>query len=485
MVAAAQQGLSVSGYPLDDAWIHLDYARALSATLTFGYAPGEWENGSTAPLWSMLLAVGLATGVSALVVGKLLGLLALCALAVFVFRVVRRVSSMPLAALAAAVVTLDPWLSVLSVSGMETVAAVAVAFAAIDALYRQRPWLTGVLLAAAGLLRPELGLMVPLALLALRPEQRTGSMIRPILLPPLLVGLGWFAYGIVVTGFLLPNTFWVKTAGSIELPAQLAALRALFLPQPWYLAVPQAAFMLVGMLALARHSLLSALLLLALPVALLVFYFSAVDLGSATSAMTPGSSRSFYFARYGLMATPWVLLWTLIGMHRSWRVLGGLAGGVARAGYAVLALLVLTVTWGWQAQRAEVTALYRASAAEIEHTQVKIARLVDARLPADAVIGTSDAGAIRFFTRQRVIDLMGLNSSPMLTEPDAVGWLAEQGLSHLVIWKGWHPRLLGDARLRTREIATVRVRRPVQAPTPVMQILEVRFVGGELETDSK
>ena len=48
--AAALQGL-----PLDDAWIHLVYARSLAAWHGFAYNPGQLETGSTSPLWAVLL----------------------------------------------------------------------------------------------------------------------------------------------------------------------------------------------------------------------------------------------------------------------------------------------------------------------------------------------------------------------------------------------------------------------------------------------
>src|SRR5512134_2361187 len=46
------------GFPLDDAWIHQTYARNLALRGEWAFLPGEPSAGSTAPLWSALLAVG-------------------------------------------------------------------------------------------------------------------------------------------------------------------------------------------------------------------------------------------------------------------------------------------------------------------------------------------------------------------------------------------------------------------------------------------
>ena len=50
--------LGDSGFPLDDAWIHQTYARSLALTGRLEFTPGQASAGSTAPLWTLLLAVG-------------------------------------------------------------------------------------------------------------------------------------------------------------------------------------------------------------------------------------------------------------------------------------------------------------------------------------------------------------------------------------------------------------------------------------------
>ena len=46
------------GFPLDDAWIHQTYARNLVERGEWSFMPGQPSAGSTAPAWSLLLAVG-------------------------------------------------------------------------------------------------------------------------------------------------------------------------------------------------------------------------------------------------------------------------------------------------------------------------------------------------------------------------------------------------------------------------------------------
>src|SRR5262245_17445280 len=45
-----------SSFPLDDSWIHLHFARNFAEGHGFAYNPGVPVGGSTAPLWTLVLA---------------------------------------------------------------------------------------------------------------------------------------------------------------------------------------------------------------------------------------------------------------------------------------------------------------------------------------------------------------------------------------------------------------------------------------------
>ena len=45
------------GFPLDDSWIHLVFARNLAQGEGLSFNPGELVPGSTAPLWTALLSL--------------------------------------------------------------------------------------------------------------------------------------------------------------------------------------------------------------------------------------------------------------------------------------------------------------------------------------------------------------------------------------------------------------------------------------------
>src|SRR5215213_1190448 len=67
--------VGVLGFPLDDSWIHLQFARNLAHGHGLSYNPGELVTGSTAPLWTALLSLLFLLPGSVILWTKLLGVL--------------------------------------------------------------------------------------------------------------------------------------------------------------------------------------------------------------------------------------------------------------------------------------------------------------------------------------------------------------------------------------------------------------------------
>src|SRR5262249_38614316 len=80
-VAREWQIAGASGFPLDDSWIHLHFARNLAAGAGFSYNPGVPIAGSTAPLWTVLLGAGALVASPSLAMAKVVGIAAAVAAA--------------------------------------------------------------------------------------------------------------------------------------------------------------------------------------------------------------------------------------------------------------------------------------------------------------------------------------------------------------------------------------------------------------------
>ena len=62
-----------SGFPLDDSWIHLHFARNIAEGHGFAFNPGRPVAGSTAPLWTLVLAAGAFVAGPSVALAKVLG----------------------------------------------------------------------------------------------------------------------------------------------------------------------------------------------------------------------------------------------------------------------------------------------------------------------------------------------------------------------------------------------------------------------------
>jgi hypothetical protein len=225
----AWQLVHALGFPLDDAWIHAQFARNLATGHGFSYTGDRWVAGSTAPLWTVLWALAQLVIPNAVVAAKALGLLLQAASALLGAHIVLRLTDDRVAALTTAfVVGLSPVMVWGAMSGMEVPLASALALAAIDVHLRDRAdrsWRAGrgvALAALACLARPECIVLVGLLLL----DKGTGLIARAhakSTLSPFLAGLfaaviilgGWVAFNERTTGLPLPTTFYAKSGPGI------------------------------------------------------------------------------------------------------------------------------------------------------------------------------------------------------------------------------------------------------------------------------
>lgn len=223
--------LGGQNFCLDDAWIHLSYAKSLSAGDGLSYNPGDWETGFSSPLWVLCLALW-PTDANPVVSVKLLGLLFHAASAWLACSLVlelghRRATvkePQPLASMGLlAGVLVATQVSALrgATSGMEVSLCAALCLGVALTTLRER-WAAAALFSALAVwARPEAMAFV-------------GSLGAGIFLlkkergPVLLVAgggaafAGWMIYCQVVSGYPLPNTFYVKTAGEGDSLAYLS-----------------------------------------------------------------------------------------------------------------------------------------------------------------------------------------------------------------------------------------------------------------------
>ncbi|MEM9461170.1 MAG: hypothetical protein AAGF11_43805 [Myxococcota bacterium] len=406
MAAALLAALMLPGpddFPLDDAWIHLAYAKSLRLGDGPSYNPGDWELGSSSPLWMLVLAAWPTSGAPVRAV-QLLGVL-LHGVTAWTgahlgLELARRRASMEhpvpvlsLALLAGVLVACTPTLVQASTSGMEVSLTAALVLAVSWAVLDEHPGAA----AASGLLvvwaRPEaLGFVLALAGV-LVPWRWRRAQRGPALRAPLYAALGaglalalWMLYCRGVAGQWWPNAQYIKGPGG-GVPG-LAYVEAQVLPwQPWLVSLTGVVLVVLALRTdlRARRPELCALVLAGL-----------ATWGAIAISRPLDPSLSFYQSRY---FAPFAGVFAVLLPF----------GLPARRWLALVLMLPVAVVAGLQ-----VHALYgqaKAQRADTHQLHTAVAHHMAEHLPRDARVAVEGAGAPRFFAPRSmtVIDLVGLN----------------------------------------------------------------------------
>lgn len=443
------------GFPLDDTWIHLQFARNLASGHGLAYQGERLVSGSTAPLWTALLSMVYVLGLPAVPAVKMLGALAYLLAAGACFALVRELDlGNDLALLATVLFLFTDWMVWSALSGMEISLFVAMSLFGMVLHLRERRAparlpVSLVVLGAAELVRPEGLLLLACALLDRCLVLRLGKpwLVRPpwrslalgsaltllVVLVPALLSL-------YTAGSPFPTTLAVKTDGVARLWPQLRDLFTvagiLFRPQPWmFLLAGGGAVALVQRLGTGRdRGLLLPLWVLGLPLA----YATLAPQGRP---MPAGNFGRYFFP----LLAPLIVLGVL-GLEPAWRrgreLLAGARSRLLAGTLVAVVLLVPSVRALWLG-----ASRYALSVRNVEDSDVLMGRYLAERLPPDAVVGLQDIGAIAYLAPQPIVDLAGivtpeilpaLEGEGTLDHPSRLGglfaFLREHGVEYLVLY---------------------------------------------------
>lgn len=463
------------GAPLDDTWIHFQFARNLAEGRGLSYNPGELTAGATSPLWVVMLALAYRASGEFVWTAKALGVAFYLANCLLAYALVWRVTRTRWAAWAAgAALAVTSQLAWGALSGMEVQLALAVALAGLLAHVGGRSWLATLLFGLATLARPEAVVLFAAARIDDLLRVALGIMDRPGLGRLLAAQLGhaallavvlapalWFNW--TTAGHLLPNTFYSKVGGSPPYamldwrrPETLAA----------YLGSVPGAFVM-RVLTHAAHD--RPVLFFVLPFGLWDWAVSAWRRDSTRGLVIPLSfllypwamglvgaywGPDFQHGRY--LATPTALsvIIAATALPAAARFARERMEQVAERSYpavepaiatVLLALLLLPPTWDLP-HRAQT---YAINVKNINEMQVHLGLWARAHLPADSVLAVNDIGAITFYSGHRIIDLTGLVTPEVVAYSGP--WWDRQGRlleylqqvrpDYLIIFPDWYPRL--------------------------------------------
>jgi arabinofuranosyltransferase len=443
-IAREWQIAGASGFPLDDSWIHLHFARNLAAGAGFSYNPGTPIAGSTAPLWTLLLGAGAFVVSPSLAMAKGIGIVATVAAALVTRRTALAWGARGDIALVASIAL--TWMGPIvwgALSGMEVSLAALLVAAALLAHARDQALASAVCAALAVLARPEALLLVPFLAaarpLTIRRVALFAAVTIVVVAPAVLFSLKTAGTPYPATAAAKVEGGLVGWLGGVREPAALTFVQrpAAFLTEwivwlatiHWLLPIALVPALVLTWKYAGRAPGVVALVLLAHP------------LGMALLA--PYRGPAFQEGRYSIHLLPVAVVVLAVTLGRRGHDDAAPAperyawvGRAVLVGWLVIAagaLVPASTRYGWAVQN-------------INAMQVHLGRWVDAQLPKTARIALNDIGAIAFFSRREIIDLMGLVTPEIIPyrrrgETGVMEYVSETCPEYLIIFPAWFPRL--------------------------------------------
>lgn len=387
------------GSVIDDTYIHYQYARNLALDFQLAFNRSVPSYGATSPLWVFLLAIFFRAGLPLEPVSHFLGHFFAAGSIILVYFYLLRISGRREAAGAGALIlAVEGWLLRWSSVGMESSFAVfmvmVVLFLSLNSMKSVlRSVIFGLSLAAASLARPEIILMVPIALLYFVVIRRERFSLRIAWLAAFAVLYGgWLLIARLHTGTFFPLTAGAKQGWSF---LSISALRRIALPVRIIgatLLLP-ALFSLIW-LVFRRKSLkeknrfssplfLPAAWALSLPAVYVIFDFNILS-------------------RYLLPISPAVIVLGVLALGELLEMIPRRRKLVFRV--MIAAAIAQNLVFYFLVVVPPTVAFSRG----VREVLVPMGRWLADNTPEESVVATPDIGAVGFYSEREVLDLGGL-----------------------------------------------------------------------------
>ena len=448
------------GFPLDDTWIHLTYARNFAEHGEWAFRLGERSAGSTSPLWTFMLSIGFFLNLAPYAWTFFLGWVVLAFLGIYAENIARRFieSYRPRIPWVGLFFVLEWHMTWSAVSGMETLLhGLIILVVLAELMSGSRRYLAMGLLAGLSVwVRPDgLTLVGPLLLTAIMSETTWSARGRAI--SKVLIGFGalfllYLLFNLALSGSPMPNTFYAKQA----------EYQVFWLSKPWtvragdyltvmiaspLLAIIPGVFLWLGKrMTLARNW--GAFSGMIWAIGYFLIYFMRLP--------------AYQHGRYIIPLLPILCLWGMLGMLE----------------YITTPRANKRVVFIWQTITAILCVAFVFVAARqnaedvfwIESEMVLTARWVQQNLPADALLAVHDIGALGYHAQNPILDMAGLITPDVVVfirdETKLAGFLDSESVDYLIVFPRDYPQL-------TSQLTPVFVGGMDIAPLPLRERLQV------------
>ncbi|MCX8057639.1 MAG: tetratricopeptide repeat protein [Ignavibacteria bacterium] len=400
-------------FPLDDPWIHLQFAKNIIEYGSYSYFKDEVvTSGSTSPLYTFLAALLLIFIKNEFVLSYIIGITFFALLIFFSFKLGKVEFGFSISAIVfALLVALQPKLSLISVSGMETTMFIALVIISIYFYRKEKFLLSGIFTAASLWTRPEALILIGVFFFDMIIQKfyfktTFGKKLFDekkfiqFLLPLLILSLLYFLFNYYLSGTLLPNTYKAKIA------YYFGQDRTNFLKKDILQYFSEKEFILFPFLIIisfifivydvVKRKYNNSLFYFAFAILFLLAYYIQL----------PTSHR---FGRYLMPVIPFYIMIVLDGIQRVLILLQERSktdqSMILNFIYSILIILIMGLSVNEIPKtKDELTFLGKYH----NERHIKIGKWLRENTTENDVIATHDIGALAFYSNRKIVDMVGL-----------------------------------------------------------------------------
>jgi len=441
-------------FPLDDPWIHLQFAKNLAEYGSFSYFKNEIVTaGSTSPLYTIILAAGFFITKNEMWLSYIIGIIFFAASVFYFYRLSNEVFPKEnwLAIAASLLFVLEKWLNFISVTGMETTLYVFILVACFYFYRKLNPVGFAVTLGLTLWTRPDaVAFIFALAIdqfyrhylknkSAKENSELTVFSKKELVKIAVIFGViaaAYFAMNYMISGSLLPNTYGAKVKYySAEFRSRTDFLKF----EVWEYFTESAYLLLFIPFVFAVFRIFSDIFKQKYNIFFPTFLFIALFIFMYWYQL-PYAHR---FGRYMMPLFPFYILMAVYGGRVFFSWLANYLGDQKLVNGLNIILLVATLFY-FGTEYNKNKKVFQDQSRHIYIRQVETAKWLKTNTPEGSVIATHDVGAIAYYSDRKVIDVVGLINPEFiqkLNTKEFVSFVEEQlkkqNVSYLAFLREW------------------------------------------------
>lgn len=412
-------------FPLDDPWIHLQFAKNLVDYGAYSYFKNQMiTSGSTSPLYTFFAAFLFLFLKNEFILSYFIGIFSFGLLTYFSFHLAKEEFNSTIAALIfALMIAFQPKIGLISVSGMETTLFIFFIILSIYFYRKEKFGLAGIFSGLTLWTRPE-GLILIMAIFLDLFLQRfyfktefaknffVGKKYIKLLSPLIILFVTYFVFNFALSGTILPNTYQAK------ITYYFGSDRTSFLKRDILSFFSSKEFLLVSILFLiSLVVIIRDLFKKNYNQALFYLIFSLLFV-FAFYFKLPFAHR---FGRYLMPVIPFYLFIAVDGLQKFFNYINLKSKTDLSSILNFIYIIVLLFTFLFSVNEIPKNAEEIAFTGKYHYDRhIKVAEWLKQNTKVTDVIATHDIGALAFYSNRKIIDMVGL------VNPEIIDYLRDK-----------------------------------------------------------